>query len=270
MKSICHIMDFGTNQADLSLITKDLGKGIIIRGPVYGVFVEHPLANIIVDTGINNSKTEISIHADHRRTETQTMEEQLKLLGLDFNDIDFVIMSHLHWDHTGNISKFKRAKVIVRQEEMNFARRMMKESSYFLTEDIDHPDINYIFLEDDRDFDFLEGIKILSTPGHTTGSQSVLVETDEGNILISGDMVYNRRYNFEEEIMPGICYSEELERKTIKKIKSLGKLILLPGHDPFLKLKKTYGIISENDKEIEILIPENKKQNIFPCYKMLY
>jgi len=180
MNSICNILDFGTNKADLSLITKNLGKGIIIRGPVYGVLIRHPLANIIVDTGIDNPDTGIAKHADHKRNKTQTMKEQLNLQNLNFSDIDYVIMTHLHWDHTGNIYKFKKARVIVRKEEMDFAKKMMDKCDYFIPEEIFHPDINYVFIDDDRDFHFWEGIKLLFTPGHTTGSQSVLVDTEEG------------------------------------------------------------------------------------------
>ncbi len=245
MKSKCYILDNGTNEGKLSLFVQGRSDDSV-RVPVFGVLIRHPLANIIVDTGIQNSKCREGIFHDHQADETQQFIPQLAELGLTPDDIDYVINSHLHWDHCGNNYLFKNARVIIRPEEWDQAvAGASRGELYWRFADFDHPNNagRKAFLpRGGEDIHFLEGIDILFTPGHTAGSQSVLVDTEEGPVLIAEDCIYIRQDNFVEGKLPGICYDDEMQRNSVKKMKALGDdIIVIPGHDPFEKLKKIYG-----------------------------
>ncbi len=98
--------------------------------------------------------------------------------GLSTKDIDVVIDTHLHTDHAGGNSIFRGKKLIFHEAEYSCHPRAW----------IDYiADGMVLSLMKDEELDLAEGIRLLHTPGHTPGSISVLVEAEEGRVLITGD-----------------------------------------------------------------------------------
>jgi len=143
--------------------------------PMYAYLIEHPKGLVLVDTG----------ESYELRDENAVMEEkdaiipQLEKLGYKPDDIDYVVMSHLHQDHAGYMDCFPKATFIVRKEEMKSAWwPELGEFGYDLRNYENTRGFKYIQLPDDVDYDmFMDGtITLIDTRGHTRGHQSVVVD----------------------------------------------------------------------------------------------
>lgn len=117
----------------------------------------------------------------------------LEKAGVTPEDIDDIIFTHLHNDHAGNSDLFPTVKMIAQKDEwynLNctvFAERQRRD---YDLEVIPVLSQNKNLLLIDGDMDYLEGIKIIKTPGHTRGSQSIVVNTTEGLRVFVGDLFH--------------------------------------------------------------------------------
>lgn len=85
------------------------------------------------------------------------------------------------------------------------------------------------------DAQLFDGISVVLTPGHTIGSQSVVVDTKEGPTIISGDLIALLDSWRAEPPQPnGLFYNEEALKMMYASIEKLRHISdrLLPGHDP--------------------------------------
>lgn len=148
-------------------------------------------ANILIDTGCGFKYTEKLIDIYGIEHETSVVEE-LQQNNLESSAIDYVINTHLHFDHCGGntilengeaIPTFPNARYFVqRQEYQDACNPNERTRATYLAE-------NWRPLEDRGQLELLEGtveitpgITCIPTPGHTAGHQSVKIES-EGNIL---------------------------------------------------------------------------------------
>lgn len=83
------------------------------------------------------------------------------------------------------------------------------------------------------------GIRVVTTPGHTPGSQSVLVDTAEGQYLLCGDWAYFPR-NWEEPKLIGFITSAHDWFRSYEKVMDL-HAVILPSHAPFVLERKAWG-----------------------------
>ena len=90
------------------------------------------------------------------------------------------------------------------------------------------------------DFEIAKGVTILSVPGHTAGTQNVLVQTSDGPVIFASDSVYWHR-NWTENKIPGICYSVENWQKSVARMKAIYGAEVVPGHEPTIDLCRVYG-----------------------------
>jgi N-acyl homoserine lactone hydrolase len=143
------------------------------RMPIYVHVIDHPDARILVDTGM----TELhSLLAD--------MDPRLRPLSeqdIDLASIAMVVNTHLHADHCGGNHLFAGRPIYVQRRELEAAHR---EDDY-LREWIDAPGVEYVSI--DGELELLPGVRLLPAPGHTAGSQVVVVETGGRPIVICGD-----------------------------------------------------------------------------------
>lgn len=108
---------------------------------------------------------------------------EMKKLGLDPAKVQYVFFTHSDRDHVGGAAAFNHAKAFISEEEV----AMMNHSTpRFLGRGYNNPlPFPYETLKDDQELKFGDTlIKCISTPGHTTGSMSFLIN---GAILIVGD-----------------------------------------------------------------------------------
>jgi glyoxylase-like metal-dependent hydrolase (beta-lactamase superfamily II) len=146
-------------------------------------YLEGPRENYLVDAGVTPERF---ISRNFRTMQIQTLEEGLKDLGLEINDIDYVIVTHSHYDHTANLRKFPKAKAIIQEAELEQIRHPFPYTQSRLPKDFQElfEGVRWEVVKGDTRID--DEIALLFTPGHTAGGQSVAVKTAQGTAVITG------------------------------------------------------------------------------------
>ena len=236
-----HLLDFGYNMADNSIFIAGENPGKRVRVPIMGCYIDHPKARILVDTGVSDPRQTAAVECQYVGTTETNAVGQLKKLGVDAASIDYVIITHLHWDHGGGIKLFPNAKVLVRREELMEAFvPVVKGDMNYHRVDFDDESIKWEFLQNGVDHELLDGVTLLSVTGHTAGTQNVLVRTSEGPVIYASDSVYWYR-NWNENRIPGICYSVPEWLNAVAKMKAINGVTMIPGHEPSIDMTRVYG-----------------------------
>ena len=139
----------------------------------------------------------------------KTITGQLAAIGLKTSDITYVALSHTHGDHIGNVSLFPDSTILMQRVEY----------SWISSPDGTNDNVNQLkalarkLLGTPKQLQLLDGdtdvfgdgsVTLISTPGHTPGSQSLLVHLkNSGFIILSGDVVHLEE-NFEKNIVPSL------------------------------------------------------------------
>ena len=144
------------------------------RLPVYVHVIDHPDARVLVDTGMTELRPEI---ADFDPRLVPLSEQAFDLAG-----VDLVVNTHLHFDHCGGNHLFAGRPIYVQRQELEDART---EDDYTIREWVEAPGVQYVPV--DGALDLLPGIRLVPAPGHTRGSQVVVVETGARPVVICGD-----------------------------------------------------------------------------------
>lgn len=145
------------------------------RIPVYVHVIDHPKARVLVDTGM----TQLHPAVEDMHPYLTPLSEQS---DFDLAGIDVVVNTHLHFDHCGGNHLFTGKPVYVQRAELDDA---LNQDEYTIREWVEVPGIQYVSV--DGEFELLPGIQLVPTPGHTRGSQVVVVETGGGLVVIAGD-----------------------------------------------------------------------------------
>ena len=140
------------------------------RWPVHGFVVTYPGGVALVDTGVGGPPDLIR----DWEVVNVTAADALAGLGLVPGDIDLVINTHLHFDHCGQNAVFKHAAFYVQRAELDRCRR----ESPALYDWFDFQNASFELL--DGDAEIRPGLSVITTPGHTSGHQSVLVAAEDG------------------------------------------------------------------------------------------
>jgi len=140
--------------------------------------VRHPEATLLVDTGIAEHIPAADV--EELKFVRVPILDALAAAGAASDEIDAVVNCHLHADHAGGNVHFPRARILVQPRELAAAR----EPDYSVLEDLDLDRGRYEQRE--GEYDLLPGVRVIPTPGHSPGHQSVLIETDVGRLLLAG------------------------------------------------------------------------------------
>jgi len=233
---------FGTLTVDASglVLGRDPGRSVDI--PVWGAAVEGPGVKLLIDTGIKDPAWVSDRLGPCRQDRGETVVGALDLLGWRPADVDIVINTHLHYDHCGGNSWFPGAPIYVSAVEWEAAHRPLPTQSV-LYEPHDWLDgplnvFNYQIISGDY-VEVLPGIKIIQTPGHSAGHQSVLVRTDEGTLCVAGDAV-NGEENFTLRAPGGVLVSVPDALASIEKIRRNSERVLM-SHDGRVSVGQSAG-----------------------------
>jgi N-acyl homoserine lactone hydrolase len=160
-----------------------LGSEVVFEGatwPGHVHTIDHPAGLVLVDTGMIDSTAELDEewHPTPHPLPTELVER-----------VAMVVNTHLHFDHCGGNRLFAdRLPIHVQRIELEDART---EDDYTVREWVDFPGAAYI--EHDGEAEILPGVRLVPAPGHTRGHQIVVVETDEGPVVLGGDVGYSFR-----------------------------------------------------------------------------
>jgi glyoxylase-like metal-dependent hydrolase (beta-lactamase superfamily II) len=155
--------------------------------------------NILIDAGMGDvlSEKQKKIYGIEKPSD---LERRLSELNLTPEDIDLVILTHLHADHAGGVVKmdqsgrkvprFPNARHIVQIREWNDAMSPdERTSATYFTENLKLlEESNLLELIEGED-EVAKGIKITPTGGHTPGHQAILIKDKEIKILCAGDII---------------------------------------------------------------------------------
>lgn len=224
--------DANLSQAHWNMATRDNPNPETkwYQGPSYAVLIDHPTAGyILYDMGSNPLSDEIwpeslSNECFYTPVEGETMEEGLAKIGLVPEDIDKVVMSHMHMDHIGNMALFKdTADFYVARAEAEHAFCTVlatpdpTKHGFYNRADVlaDRKSLTYV---DEDEEDFFPGIDTILLPGHTPGMLGLVLHLDGGNLILVSDAM-NSAMNWEG--LPGVCADPVSYRKSVEKIRKL-------------------------------------------------
>jgi N-acyl homoserine lactone hydrolase len=149
--------------------------------PVHGFVIKHPQAGVIlVDTGVGWPTELLKEWKIVNRHAADVLAEH----DLSPADVRIVINSHLHFDHCGQNAVFKHAPFYIQRSELDRARSEKSDVSEWF----DFAGARFELV--DGDAQIAEGVRVVATPGHTVGHQSVIVDTPDGGAVMIGDAAY--------------------------------------------------------------------------------
>lgn len=225
----------GHIELDKSVMMYFTHCGTKIRIPIAFFYIQGADKNILVDTGASAAISQKHCPVDPV-TDLRSFEEALAEVDLSPDDIDIIIQTHLHHDHVGNAAKCRRAKVIVQEDELRFALAPHPLFANLYGIDL-LQGLNFHPVRGDTGID--NGIRVLLTPGHTPGSQSVGIWTSEGEAIITGFCSIGETFEVPAEIRevlpywlvftPGIHTDSLAAYDSALKVKGLAD-ILIPNH----------------------------------------
>ena len=135
--------------------------------------IEHPDGRVLVDTGMIDSRPDLDAEWGVRFDAAKIPRDAV-----------CVINTHLHFDHCGGNRLFAGTPIHVQRAEREAAR----EPDYTIPEWVEFDGATYV--EHDGEADIAQGVRVLPTPGHAPGHQAVLVDTDDGLVIVGGDVGY--------------------------------------------------------------------------------
>lgn len=149
--------------------------------PVHGFVIKHPRAGaILVDSGIGWGDADL---IREWRVVNRHAADALAEHDLSPADVKIVVNSHLHFDHCGQNAVFKHAPFYIQRSELERARGEGNTIQWF-----DFAGARFELV--DGDAEIAEGVRVVATPGHTVGHQSVFVDTAGGAAVMIGDAAY--------------------------------------------------------------------------------
>ncbi len=140
--------------------------------PVYAWAIEGPEGTILVDTGMIDSTPELDEEWGVQLREWPPIEPAI------------VINTHLHFDHCGGNRRFAGTPIYVQRADYDAV-----EGHELLEGYVRFPGATYELLEGEAEI--VPGVRVIPTPGHSPGHQIVVVDTDQGLVVLGGDVTYS-------------------------------------------------------------------------------
>jgi glyoxylase-like metal-dependent hydrolase (beta-lactamase superfamily II) len=207
---------------------------------------------ILVDTGFNAATA-----ASRQRNFLRCPIDSLSLLGTDASSIEDVIITHLHYDHAGNLKKLPRARFHVQDDEVDYATgrcmcHPVMRHAYSVEDVVDLVRCVYadrVVFHRGND-EIAPGVELLYIGGHTKGLQSVRVHTSRGWVVLASDATHfyeNMQLKRPFPIVYNVADMLEGYGKLAANADSPDHIV--PGHDPavlqrYPRLRDDDGIVA--------------------------
>lgn len=216
------------------------GSADPIEIPVPAWLIRHPDGLVLFDCGMHSDlvaegemRDLVSLFFGLGLSDVDLVAAQLKARDVDPASIDFVVLSHLHFDHVGGLAQIPNARLVVQAAEWSAgldddlsAANTFRREDYDLGHDLVTPDGEHDLFDDG-------GVTCLPTPGHTPGHQSLRVRLDSSEIILCADCAYFER-TLDGGPLPGIGHNHEQQAQSIAdlRVRRDNGARLIPGHDP--------------------------------------
>jgi len=223
------------------------GEGMVDWAPVSFYVIKHPRGVVMFDSG-NNDKTIANAEAwwgplakgfGLKMTKDDAIPAQLAKIGLKPADVKYLITGHMHLDHGGNIQQFPQATHLIQDDELKAAWWPdVGYSVYYIPGDFNETkNYNIVRLNGDLDLFGDGSIRIMRSPGHTPGSQFLVVRLKKtGSVILTSDAVYFKE-SLEKNLIPPIPGTWSpmgmyASYQRIKLIRDTEGAQIFYGHDP--------------------------------------
>jgi N-acyl homoserine lactone hydrolase len=235
-----HVLSGGRLRVRRGIYQPDAPRGETINVPVSSILLRHSQGNVLFDTGCH---PDVAEHGEARwgsvvKVITPIMRpgdnviNALAGVGLQCDDIDVVLCSHLHFDHCGCNTFFKRATVIMHAKELEAARAPDAVAAGYIAAEWERPEPPET-IDRERDL-FGDGrIVLIHLPGHTPGSLGALVALEKsGTFLLASDTV-SLRSTLDTGVIPRNTWNADALVESlaeVRRIEAAGAKVLC-GHD---------------------------------------
>jgi N-acyl homoserine lactone hydrolase len=194
-------------------------------GVVVAYAIRHAGGVFLFDTGFGFGNQELDDYYDVR---ARRLPEVLARGGIDRAEITGVANCHLHADHSGQNLLFPGVPIFIQPAEWAAAH----EPDYTIVEWIDFPGADYRQIAGDHEV--ATGIRIYATPGHSPGHQSIVVDTEDGPLLLAGQAVYSGgEWSGTAGAREGesVARDQPAYRRSVARLRALNPKRVLFGHD---------------------------------------
>jgi N-acyl homoserine lactone hydrolase len=220
-----------------NILAKEPGRA---RIPIPSYLVEHPKGRVVFDTGLHRELQtgserigELAKVFQVHYLPGEELGARLQAKEVDPARIDYMINSHLHFDHVGGNADLPNAKMVVQRREWQAASdpQQIRRNGY------NHSDfdLGHQLQLVDGEYDvFGDGsVVCIPTYGHTAGHQSLRVRLDSGEVVLTADSCYMRKV-LEEMVLPPFAYDYDAMRHVIERFRAMERAgaRLIFGHDP--------------------------------------
>jgi glyoxylase-like metal-dependent hydrolase (beta-lactamase superfamily II) len=203
--------------------------------PLIAYYLESSEHKILVDTG--GSVPHPDKWQPFVRKPNEELDVALQNIGVDPKDIDIVLFTHLHWDHASNNHFFPNARFIAQKIEVGVVTDEdvdMKGYEKALACETTYETV-------DGDVEIVPGISVALAPGHSKGLQVIIVDTEDGKYMITGDLVPRfNNWTSDPKIPNGSLEDLDAMLESYRKLETFGINKILPGHEPLVFEHKQY------------------------------
>jgi glyoxylase-like metal-dependent hydrolase (beta-lactamase superfamily II) len=217
---------------------------------------------VVVDTGFSPERA-----AQRKRTLLHSPVELLEKLGIDAREVRDVVLTHMHYDHAGNLAAFPQATFHLQEAEMAYCtgRCMCHEALRrpFEAGDVAEA-IRHLFAGRVRfaqgDAAIAPGISVHLLGGHTSGLQAVRVRTARGHVLLASDAAHYWDNVMQKRPFP-IVVDVAAMLEAFARMRELARTPahIIPGHDPAVRHRFPHWGNCEDIVQLH-LEPESKTE----------
>lgn len=218
------------------------GRKGLLTVPVPAYLIVHPRGRALFDSGLHiDSQSDPAGYFGEEGLKFNTfhfhpgeeVSSRLSAMGIAADEVDYLINSHLHYDHAGGNGQIPNAEMVIQSREWAHAKAAANQNQGYLSKDFD---LGHRRHEVEGEYDlFGDGTVVcLPTYGHTPGHQSLRVRTHKGGeFVLCGDACYLKQ-SLDDMHTPGVINDREQALavfRRLREMQSRGSRIMY-GHDP--------------------------------------